>query len=133
MNPYTLRYRNLNPARLPIPPYPHRKYFIILDANVSITVKKTMSQNINKCDIMFIIERVKIFLKSVLTSFEKLIYNSSCVAAMMSSTENKNGVWLSLARAPGLGPGGRRFESCHPDSFIRVCNAKFYQAGVVHW
>ena len=27
------------------------------------------------------------------------------------------GVWLSLARAPGLGPGGRRFESCHPDSY----------------
>ena len=26
-------------------------------------------------------------------------------------------MWLSLARAPGLGPGGRRFESCHPDSF----------------
>ena len=25
------------------------------------------------------------------------------------------GVWLSLARVPGLGPGGRRFESCHPD------------------
>ena len=24
-------------------------------------------------------------------------------------------VWLSLARAPGLGPGGRRFESCHLD------------------
>ncbi len=32
------------------------------------------------------------------------------------------GVWLSLARAPGLGPGGRRFESCHPDF-----------AGVVQW
>ena len=28
-----------------------------------------------------------------------------------------DGVWLSLARAPGLGPGGRRFESCHPDSY----------------
>ena len=28
---------------------------------------------------------------------------------------NYFGVWLSLARAPGLGPGGRRFESCHPD------------------
>ena len=28
------------------------------------------------------------------------------------------GVWLSLARAPGLGPGGRRFESCYPDFFI---------------
>ncbi len=24
-------------------------------------------------------------------------------------------MWLSLARAPGLGPGSRRFESCHPD------------------
>ncbi len=32
------------------------------------------------------------------------------------------GVWLSLARAPGLGPGGRRFESCHPEF-----------AGVVQW
>ena len=34
------------------------------------------------------------------------------------------GVWLSLARAPGLGPGGRRFESCHPDleinNYMRV-------------
>ena len=26
-------------------------------------------------------------------------------------------MWLSLARAPGLGPGGRRFESCHPDFY----------------
>ena len=31
-----------------------------------------------------------------------------------------NGVWLSLARAPGLGPGGRRFESCHPDLFKKI-------------
>ena len=31
------------------------------------------------------------------------------------------GVGISLARAPGLGPGGRRFESCHPDYlFLRV-------------
>ena len=29
-------------------------------------------------------------------------------------------MWLSLARAPGLGPGGRRFESCHPD-LINIC------------
>ena len=29
-------------------------------------------------------------------------------------------VWLSLARAPGLGPGGRRFESCHPDLEINI-------------
>ena len=31
----------------------------------------------------------------------------------------RSGVWLSLARAPGLGPGGRRFESCHPDLIMR--------------
>ena len=24
------------------------------------------------------------------------------------------------ARAPGLGPGGRRFESCHPDLYKRI-------------
>ena len=23
-------------------------------------------------------------------------------------------------RAPGLGPGGRRLESCHPDHFVSV-------------
>ena len=42
-----------------------------------------------------------------------------------------HGVWLSLARAPGLGPGGRRFESCHPDLatnnniyvFMRGCDS----------
>ena len=33
----------------------------------------------------------------------------------------QNGVWLSLARAPGLGPGGRRFESCHPDFLCKIC------------
>ena len=33
----------------------------------------------------------------------------------------QDGVWLSLARAPGLGPGGRRFESCHPDA--RGCSS----------
>ena len=29
-------------------------------------------------------------------------------------------MWLSLARAPGLGPGRLRFESCHPD-LINIC------------
>ena len=28
------------------------------------------------------------------------------------------GAWLSLGRAPALGAGGRRFESCRPDHFI---------------
>ena len=37
-----------------------------------------------------------------------------------SSRYLDNGVWLSLARAPGLGPGGRRFESCHPDQYLSV-------------
>jgi hypothetical protein len=31
------------------------------------------------------------------------------------------GVWLSLARALGSGPRGRRFKSCHPDlHFLRI-------------
>ena len=40
----------------------------------------------------------------------------------------KYGVWLSLARAPGLGPGGRRFESCHPDLILY-----FYARGAQWW
>ena len=50
-------------------------------------------------------------------------YNISCRCGRYERNtkpqrqDNKTdiGVWLSLARAPGLGPGGRRFESCHPD------------------
>ena len=45
--------------------------------------------------------------------------------ALLRDKKNKysNGVWLSLARALDLGSRGRRFESCHPDSY----------AGVVQW
>ena len=43
------------------------------------------------------------------------MYNTICVTEI-TTQKQKNGVWLSLARAPGLGPGGRRFESCHPDT-----------------
>ena len=54
-------------------------------------------------------------------------YNISCRCGRYERNtkpqrqDNKTdiGVWLSLARAPGLGPGGRRFESCHPDA-VRV-------------
>ena len=42
-----------------------------------------------------------------------MIYDTTCVTD--DTTNQRAGVWLSLARAPGLGPGGRRFESCHPD------------------
>ena len=30
------------------------------------------------------------------------------------------GVWRSPVSAPGLGPGGRRFESCHPDTIVKA-------------
>ena len=56
--------------------------------------------------------------------FFALLYNNSCVTDWETKQSFSRGekhwrlsfgVWLSLARAPGLGPGGRRFESCHPD------------------
>ena len=46
--------------------------------------------------------------------YSVLLYTNSCVEGVQVNAQH-NGVWLSLARAPGLGPGGRRFESCHPD------------------
>ena len=53
-------------------------------------------------------------------NLKSLLYNNVCVASVASVRMNaEDGVWLSLARAPGLGPGGRRFESCHPD-YMRV-------------
>ena len=38
-----------------------------------------------------------------------VLYNTPCSGAL------RTGVWLSLARVPDLGSGGRRFKSCHPD------------------
>ena len=51
--------------------------------------------------------------KKVLT--EEIIYYILVLALRETGNVQHCGVWLSLARAPGLGPGGRRFESCHPD------------------
>ena len=48
----------------------------------------------------------------------------------MNSGDEGYGVWLSLARAPALGAGGRKFESCHPD-FRKVHS--YVSAGVVQW
>ena len=64
-------------------------------------------------------------MKKVVDIYKTLIYNTYCVTEMQQNDTEKHhiGVWLSLARAPGLGPGGRRFESCHPDTY----------AGVVQW
>ena len=41
---------------------------------------------------------------------------SSCFARFLPSV----GAWLSLARAPGSGPGGRWFKSTRPDHFNPV-------------
>ena len=46
------------------------------------------------------------------------LYLSNIIYLALCEAKGKtSGVWLSLARAPGLGPGGRRFESCHPDFY----------------
>ena len=64
-----------------------------------------------------------------------LLYNIFCVGQQWSVMQDDDipycGVWLSLARAPGLGPGSRRFESCHPDAVSRKVH--IYYAGVVQW
>ena len=67
----------------------------------------------------------KKFLKRLLT-FSKTY---RILDNVLSETE-QNGVWLSLARAPGLGPGCRRFESCHPDFSLQI---SIFYAGVVQW
>ena len=57
-----------------------------------------------------------------------MLYTNTCLEEHERQQQNI-GVWLSLARAPGLGPGGRRFESCHPD--LNMIHK--HRAGVVQW
>ena len=56
------------------------------------------------------------------------MYNNTCVETRQTN-KCLIGVWLSLARAPDLGSGGRRFESCHPDliSSLRQAQIKRVQ------
>ena len=66
-------------------------------------------------------EKIEKNSKKVLT--DSTPYNKIILALRnRANARNKNGVWLSLARALDLGSRGRRFESCHPDF-----------AGVVQW
>ena len=60
-------------------------------------------------------------LKIVLTFREThgILYFVAGENTSEDTKESTYGVWLSLARAPGLGPGGRRFESCHPDCSLK--------------
>ena len=61
-------------------------------------------------------------LKKIVDISLNLIYNNSRVTERTDTggrAPAKTGVWLSLARVPDLGSGGRRFESCHPD-FINL-------------
>ena len=41
-------------------------------------------------------------------------------------TLNLSGAWLSLARAPGSGPGGRWFESTRPDQSFQSLPLHFW-------
>ena len=62
-----------------------------------------------------ILKKIEKNSKKVLT--DSTPYNIIILALRnRANARNKNGVWLSLARAPDLGSGGRRFESCHPDA-----------------
>jgi hypothetical protein len=54
------------------------------------------------------------FFKKVVDNHPCFMYNNTCVETRQTN-KCLIGVWLSLARAPDLGSGGRRFESCHPD------------------
>ena len=73
-------------------------------------------------------------IKKVVDIIKVIVYNNSCVRERREKKSNIDcikkisGVWLSLARAPDLGSGGRRFESCHPDSKLFKLHA-----GVVQW
>ena len=68
-------------------------------------------------------QKIKKILKKALDRERDCIYNEFCVQEVTRKNICTIGVWLSLARAPALGAGGRRFESCHPD----------LSAGVVQW
>ena len=63
------------------------------------------------------LKKIKKILKIVLTfrGTHGILYFVAGENTSEDTKESTYGVWLSLARAPGLGPGGRRFESCHPD------------------
>ena len=71
-----------------------------------------------------ILKKIEKNSKKVLT--DSTPYNIIILALRnRANARNKNGVWLSLARALDLGSRGRRFESCHPDLNTH--------AGVVQW
>ena len=70
----------------------------------------------------------KSFLKKIKKVIDKivvLLYNLSCVK---TKEERRVGLRLrgvaQFGRAPGLGPGGRKFESCHLDFLLE--NSKLY-------
>ena len=67
---------------------------------------------------LFSLKEIKKIDKKTLDIIICIRYNAVCVLGRQEKV-NIIGVWLSLARVPGLGPGGRRFESCHPDLFSK--------------
>ena len=108
------------------------KFIIWKSRNDRETAVKTKAPKVLFCTAVFMPENAlknlfkknKKNLKIVLTFREThgILYFVAGENTSEDTKESTYGVWLSLARAPGLGPGGRRFESCHPDF-----------AGVVQW
>ncbi len=45
---------------------------------------------------------------------------SGAMHSKLVCNRNHIGAWLSLARAPGSGPGGRWFKSTRPDHFLPI-------------
>ena len=66
------------------------------------------------------------------THFKKVVPTDSPILTIlylvlydyMAFLKNFRGV-AQFGRAPGLGPGGRKFESCHLDFFMQKIKARF--------
>ena len=56
--------------------------------------------------------------------FRTILLQSSKIKCTFAPLNEQRGVAQS-GSAPGLGPGGRRFESCHPDNMQSVDNENY--------
>src|SRR5690348_14513640 len=59
--------------------------------------------------------------------FAKICYAEFFRAGIFSACGFSLGAWLSLARAPGSGPGGRWFKSTRPDHLFSQRHTLFTQ------
>jgi hypothetical protein len=59
------------------------------------------------------------------SAVESLPYTQFVGSSILSSPTSFFGVWRSLASAPGLGPGGPRFESLYSDQSYRGLEKRY--------